>query len=172
LPVVSGVTCHWVLPAATTHSNIRPKEYSVNVDAIVKQLAFQNRVTSALVGCTSTNKFAIMSFNTYYRDRHWALRVVNSPSIRLIPYFSQLSLANKGWKMKHKQTGAWQAVHWMEVFDCFEPINSHLLGIGQRMLPQITLALVSCNQPLSVPESTGLHWGITYHAWCTSYSCF
>jgi len=42
----------------------------------MKQLPIQNKVSLALDGWTSTNKFAIMSVTAYYMDRNWALRDV------------------------------------------------------------------------------------------------
>jgi len=65
-----------VLPSATTLSNICRREYALAVDAIKKQLPFQNKVSLALDGWTSTNKLAIMSVIAYYMDGKWALREV------------------------------------------------------------------------------------------------
>ena len=38
------------------------------------------------------------------------------------------------------------------------------------LLPQFTRWQASCNLHLRTPESSGLHWGTTYHAWRTSLS--
>jgi len=37
------------------------------------------------------------------------------------------------------------------------------------ILPRIAQWHMSCNQHSRPPESSGLHWGTTYHAWCMSY---
>ena len=65
-----------VLPSASTLSIICPREYSLTVDAIKKQLASRNKVHIALDGWTSTNKLAVMSVITCYMDRHCALREI------------------------------------------------------------------------------------------------
>jgi len=61
-----------VLPSASTHSNIRRREYAQSMDAIKKRLQSQDQVSLALDGWTSTNKLAIMSVIGYYMDRNWA----------------------------------------------------------------------------------------------------
>jgi len=65
-----------VLPSATTLSNICLTEYALTVDAIMKQLPSQNKVSLALDGWTSMNKLAITSVIGYYMDRNSVLREV------------------------------------------------------------------------------------------------
>jgi len=65
-----------VLPSASTISNICWREYALTVDAIKKQLLWQNKVSFALEGWTSTNQLAIMLVIVYYMDQNWALREV------------------------------------------------------------------------------------------------
>jgi len=62
-----------VLPSASTLSNICPREYSLTVDAIKKQLPTRNKVSLALDGWTSTNRLAVSSVIAYYMDRNWAM---------------------------------------------------------------------------------------------------
>ena len=57
-----------VLPSASTLSNICRREYTLTVDAIKKQLPSRNKVSLALDGWTSTNKFGITSVIAYYMD--------------------------------------------------------------------------------------------------------
>jgi len=65
-----------VLPSASTLSNICWREYSLTADAIKMQLPTRNKVSLALDGWTSTNKFAITSVIAYYMDRNWAMQEV------------------------------------------------------------------------------------------------
>jgi len=76
-----------VLPLAPTLSNICCREYSLNVDAIKKQLLSQNKVSLALDRWTSTNKVAITSVITYYMDQNWALREVQLALDEVDPLF-------------------------------------------------------------------------------------
>jgi hypothetical protein len=55
------------------------REYALTVDAIMKQLPIQNKVSLALDGWTAMNKLAITSVIAYYIDRNWALREVQLP---------------------------------------------------------------------------------------------
>jgi hypothetical protein len=65
-----------VLPSASTLSNICQREYTLTLDAIMKQLPSTNIVSLALDGWTSMSKLAITSGIAYYMDRNWALREV------------------------------------------------------------------------------------------------
>jgi len=66
----------WVLPSATTLSNICWREYALTVDAIKQLLPLHNNVSLALDGWTSTNQLAITSVIAYYMDQNWALNEV------------------------------------------------------------------------------------------------
>ena len=60
--------CDLVLPSATAHSNIWRREYSLTMDAILKQLPSQNKVSLALNRWTSTIELDIMSIIGYYME--------------------------------------------------------------------------------------------------------
>ena len=67
---------NFVLPSATTLSNICWREYTLTVDAINKQWPSQNIGSVALDGWTSMNELAITLVIAYCIERHWALREV------------------------------------------------------------------------------------------------
>ena len=62
-----------VLPSPTTLSNISWREYALTVEAIKIQLPLWNKVSLALDGWTSTNKFAITLVIAYYMAANLAL---------------------------------------------------------------------------------------------------
>ena len=61
-----------VLPSAATLSNSSQREYSLSMDAIKKQLPWQNNVSFTLDRWTSTNKLAIMSIIACFMDPNCA----------------------------------------------------------------------------------------------------
>jgi len=74
-----------VVPSAsTTIPNTRWREYSLTLDAMMKQLLSGNKVSVALDWRTSTNKLAIMSSIVYYVDRTGHSRKYNLRPMQLI----------------------------------------------------------------------------------------
>jgi len=72
-------------------------DYSLTVDAIMKQLPSRNEVSSALEGWTSTSKLAITLVIVYYMDQNWAVQAVQLAVDQVDdPYFT-LSKADFGW---------------------------------------------------------------------------
>jgi len=65
-----------LLLSTTTLSNIRPREYELTMETIMKQLPLQNNDRLGWDGWTSTDKLAITSVIVYYMEGHWALREV------------------------------------------------------------------------------------------------
>jgi len=70
-----------------TLSKIGQREYALTVDAIKKQLLSQNKIISALDGCTSTNKLAIDLVIVYYTDRNWELHEIQLAFYEVDPSF-------------------------------------------------------------------------------------
>jgi len=66
----------FVLPSATTSSDISRREYALSLNAIKKQLPARNNVSLTLDGCTSMNKLAITSAIAQCMDWHCALHEV------------------------------------------------------------------------------------------------
>jgi len=72
----SGPPSQSVLSSASRLNNICRREYTLTVDAIMKQLPSRNEVSLALDGWTSTNKLAITLVIEYYMNRNWLLHKV------------------------------------------------------------------------------------------------
>jgi len=99
-----------VLPSASTLSKICRREYTLTVDAIKKQLPSRNKVSSALDGWTSKNKFAITLVVAYYLDRNWALGEVQLSFDQVdSPFFSHFesSLRITGQGSAYWSTASW-----------------------------------------------------------------
>jgi len=65
-----------VLPSATTGSTTCRREYSLTIDAIMKELSSRNKVCLPLDRWTSRQKLAITLVIAYYTNGNWALREV------------------------------------------------------------------------------------------------
>jgi len=68
-----------VLVSGTTVINTCRREYSLTVDAIIKQLLSPDKVSLALDGWTLTNKVTITSVIAYNMNQNWALRALELP---------------------------------------------------------------------------------------------
>jgi len=70
----NALRSEFVLPSASTLSNICRREFTLTVDAIKKQLLSRNKCSLPLDRWTSMNKLAITLVIASYMERNWALR--------------------------------------------------------------------------------------------------
>jgi len=105
-----------LLPSATTLSNIYLMDYSLTVDAIMKQLPSRNEVSSALEGWTSTSKLAITLVIVYYMDQNSAVQAVqlavdevDDPYFTLFEsWFWMIGQVSTNWS-KFSSTSEWRS---------------------------------------------------------------
>ena len=107
-----------VLPSAITFSSICGREYSVTMDAIMKQLPSRNEDSLALDGWTSMDKLARMWVIAYHQDRKWALREVQLIPDQVDLLFSsfcesQLWMMSPGPTYRSKASRTFEGLTWL-----------------------------------------------------------
>ena len=161
-----------VLPSATTLRNICRREYALTVESITKQLPIRNKVSLASDGRTDINKQTSHNVGhcVLYGSKlgiawsstrcRWGESPVRFPFRTLInDDRSRPTILEQGYPYI-----------WRTCLIVLSLPTAACLVLQLIMLRQTTRWHASCNQHLRPLESSGWHWGTTYHAWRTSES--